>query len=128
MSLTDQSTGFFGRHKWVAWAAMFAAVILLASFMSRDEGVPVRTAIAVHTSIRSVVSTNGKIEPLQNFEAHAPAGTTVSRLLVKEGEHVKKGQLLVQMNDAEARSTAARALAQMRTAQADLNAIQGGGT
>ena len=89
---------------------------------------PVRAAMAERTTIRSVVSTNGKIEPLQNFEAHAPIGTTVKKLLVKEGDHVKKGQLLVQMNDAEARSTAAQALAQIRTSQADLSAVQSGGT
>ncbi|HEX8813128.1 MAG TPA: efflux RND transporter periplasmic adaptor subunit, partial [Terracidiphilus sp.] len=40
---------------------------------------------------------------------------------------VKKGQLLVQLNDAEARSQAARAQAQVQSAEADLNAIQKGG-
>jgi HlyD family secretion protein len=74
-----------------------------------------------------VVSTNGKVEPLQNFEAHAPVGTTVQKLLVHEGDHVKKGQLLVQLDDAEARSQAARALAQMRASDADISAIQSGG-
>jgi HlyD family secretion protein len=75
-----------------------------------------------------VVSTNGKVEPLQNFEAHAPIGTTVKRLLVKEGDHVRKGQMLVQMDDAEARKTAASALAQIRASQANLSAVQSGGT
>ena len=54
------------------------------------------------STIRSVISTNGKVEPLHNFEAHAPFGTTVKRLLVKEGDHVKKGQLLLQLDDADA--------------------------
>lgn len=77
--------------------------------------------------IRSVVSTNGKVEPLKNFEAHAPVGTTVDEILVKEGQHVKKGQLLVKMNDADARSAAARALEQVRTAQAGMIATENGG-
>jgi HlyD family secretion protein len=64
---------------------------------------------------------------MENFEAHAPAGTTVKEILVKEGQHVKKGQLMVMMNDAEARSEAARALAQVRTAQAEGSAISSGG-
>jgi HlyD family secretion protein len=51
----------------------------------------------------------------------------VKKLLVKEGEHVKKGQLLVQLDDAEARSQAARALSQVSAADADLSAIQSGG-
>jgi len=82
----------------------------------------------VRTTIRSVVSTNGKVEPLQNFEAHAPIGTVVKKLLVKEGDHVRQGQLLVQMNDAEARSAAAHALAQMRGSQADTSVVESGGT
>ncbi|HMG99856.1 MAG TPA: efflux RND transporter periplasmic adaptor subunit, partial [Terriglobales bacterium] len=49
------------------------------------------------------------------------------RLLVKEGDHVKKGQLLLQLNDAEARSQAARALSQVRGAQADTSAMESGG-
>lgn len=129
MSWADTSSGFWRRNRWLKWSSVIvAAVLFLASFMSRGDAVPVRAAIAQLTTIRSVVSTNGKVEPLQNFEAHAPIGTTVKKLLVKEGDHVKKGQLLVQMDDADARSATARALAQIRASQADLGAVQAGGT
>jgi len=125
---TSNNNGFFARRRWLVWAAgIVAAVVLLASFMSRDDAVLVRAAQAHRNTIRSVVSTNGKVEPIQSFEAHAPVGTTVKKLLVKEGDHVKKGQLLVQLDDAEARSQAARALSQVSAAEADLSAIQSGG-
>jgi HlyD family secretion protein len=128
MSWTGNSSGFWNRNRWLLWTAgIVVGVVLLASFMSRGEVVPVRAATAQRTTIRSVVSTNGKVEPIDNFEAHAPVGTTVKKLLVKEGDHVKQGQLLLQMNDVDARSEAARALAQMRSAQADLGAVQSGG-
>ena len=78
--------------------------------------------------IRSLISTNGKVEPIQNFEAHAPVATTVKRLLVKEGDHVRKGQLLLQLDDADVRSQAARAQAQMKAAQADRVELKTGGT
>ena len=78
--------------------------------------------------IRSLVSTNGKIEPIQNFEAHAPIATTVKRLLVKEGDHVRKGQLLLQLDDADIRTQATRAQAQVKAAQADQAALTTGGT
>lgn len=78
--------------------------------------------------IRSVVSTNGKVEPLQNFEAHAPIATTVKRLLVKEGDNVHKGQLLLELDDSDIRSQAARAQAQMKSAQANLAATKNSGT
>jgi HlyD family secretion protein len=90
----------------------------------------VRATTVERGPIRSLVSTNGKIEPLQNqnFEAHAPISTTIKRLLVKEGDHVRKGQLLLQLDDADIRTQAARAQAQVKTAQADQIALKTGGT
>lgn len=78
--------------------------------------------------IRSVVSTNGKIEPVENLEAHAPIPTTVNRVLVKEGDHVHKGQLLVQLDDADVVSRAAQAQAQMKAAAASEASLKTGGT
>lgn len=111
---------------WAAGAVL--AVILLASFASRDDAIPVFAASVERGNIRSVISTNGKVEPINNFEAHAPIGTTVSRVVAKEGDHVKKGQLLVELDSATARSQAAQALAQIRASEADVNSIQHGGT
>jgi len=78
--------------------------------------------------IRSLVSTNGKVEPVQNFEAHAPIATTVKRILVREGDRVHQGQLLLELDDSDIRSQAARAQAQMKSAQANLAATQASGT
>src|SRR5215467_11342840 len=126
--MTNNDASFLKRHRWVvATAAIAAAVVLLASFISRDPVVPVRAVAAQRSTIRSIVSTNGKVEPMQNFEAHAPIATTVKKILVREGEQVKKGQLLVQLNDAEARSEAARARAQLLSSEADIKALQSGG-
>ena len=94
----------------------------------RNTVVPVRAEQVMRQDIASVISTNGKIEPLNNFEAHAPAQTTVQKILVKEGDKVKAGQLLLLLNDAEARAQAAKALAQLRAAEADLNAVKSGGS
>ena len=125
----NHSTGFVARHRWLILAGgVVAAVVLLGSFMSRGDALLVRGAPVERSTIRSIVSTNGKIEPVQNFEVHAPVGTTVKRLLVKEGDRVQKGQLLVQLNDAEARSQAAKALSQVRGSQADISAIESGGS
>lgn len=94
----------------------------------RESPLHVRTTKVERGPIRSLVSTNGKVEPVQNFEAHAPIATTVKRLLVKEGDHVRKGQLLLQLDDDDIRTQAARAQEQVKTAQADLAALKSGGT
>jgi HlyD family secretion protein len=127
--MTNNNAGFLTRHRWiVATIAIAAAVVLLASFISRDPAVPVRAVAAQRSVIRSVVSTNGKVEPMQNFEAHAPIGTTVKKILVREGDHVKHGQLLAQLNDAAARSQAARARAQVLASEAAIKGVQSGGS
>ncbi len=78
--------------------------------------------------IRSLISTNGKVEPITNFEAHAPIATTVKNVLVKEGDHVREGQLLLQLDDADIRSQAARAEAQVKAAEASQAELKTGGT
>ena len=104
-------------------------VFVLAAFVSlRGAKVPVRAEAAVRETISNTISTNGKIEPLENFEAHAPVATTVRKLYVHEGDWVKKGQLLLRLEDADIRAQAARAVAQLRSAQADLTAVRTGGT
>ena len=128
MAASNNGGGFYARHRVLVWTlGLILGVIILASFMSRDDSVPVRAASVDRSTVRSVITTNGKVEPAKEFQAHAPVGTTVKRVLVKEGDHVEKGQLLVALDDAEARSQAAHALAQVRAAQADLGAVRKGG-
>ena len=129
MPLNGNSSGRPERRWWVTALAILAAVVVLAAFVSRrDDSVPIRTAAVEKGTIRSLVTTNGKIEPIDNFEAHAPATTSVSRVYVKEGESVKKGELLVVLDDAEARAQAARSQTQLRVAQAERSAAERGGT
>jgi HlyD family secretion protein len=129
MPLNGNSSGRQPRRWWLPALAILTAVIVLAAFVSRrDEGVPVRTAVVERATIRSVVSTNGKIEPVSNFEAHAPIPTSIRRVFVKEGDSVKRGQLLVILDDADARAQAARAQTLLRAAHADLSAAKRGGT
>jgi HlyD family secretion protein len=116
------------RWLWIALAALIALLILYSTL--HQTPLKVRVTTVQRGPIRSVVSTNGKVEPLQNFsfEAHAPIATTVRRLLVKEGDRVKRGQVLLQLDDADIRAKAASAQAQIKAAQADQNALQTGGT
>jgi HlyD family secretion protein len=94
----------------------------------RQTPLKVRATIVERGPIRSLVSTNGKVEPIQAFESHSPIATTVKRILVKEGDHVRKGQLLLQLDDDDIRAQAARALAQVKSAQADQAALRNSGT
>jgi HlyD family secretion protein len=117
------------RQRLVLILALVVVAVLLFTGINRHRAItPVRAEKAVRQEIASIISTNGKIEPVNSFEAHAPSPATVNKVLVAEGDHVKAGQLLVRLDDAEARAQAARALSQLRSAEASLQAIKAGGT
>ena len=128
MAKHDQNNGRDRKRLLVVVVLVVVAVVLFTGINRRRSGTPVRAEKVVRQEIASVISTNGKIEPINSFEAHAPAPATVKKVLVAEGDRVKSGQLLVQLDDADARAQAARALAQLRSAEAAMHAIKSGGT
>jgi HlyD family secretion protein len=115
------------RRTWLSLGAIAVALAIIPVF-TRPGPLRVRTTTVERGPIRSLISTNGKVEPIRNFEAHSPAATTVKHLFVKEGDHVRQGQLLVQLDDASLRSQAAQAQAQIKAAQADQADVDTGGT
>jgi HlyD family secretion protein len=115
------------RRTWLGVGAVAVALALIPVF-TRPGPLKVHTTTVERGPIRSLISTNGKIEPIRNFEAHSPVATTVQRLLVREGDQVRQGQLLLQLDDAGLRSQAARAQAQIKAAQADQADLTTGGT
>jgi HlyD family secretion protein len=125
----NNSNGRPATRKSRTWLALgVLATLALIPIFTRPSPLRVRTTTVQRGPIRSLISTNGKVEPIRNFEAHSPAATTVKHLFVKEGDHVRQGQLLLQLDDADLRSQAARAQAQIKSAQADKADVDTGGT
>jgi HlyD family secretion protein len=117
------------RRTWTIVIGLILAVVVLAAFVSlRRSQVSIRIGRVDRETITESIATNGKIEALNNFEAYAPIATTVKKIYVQQGSWVKPGQLLLQLEDANARSQAARAEAQLKGAEADLTTVENGGT
>jgi len=118
-----------GRRTWIILGGLILAVVVLAAFVFlRRSQVRIRVGHVERGTITSSIATNGKIEALHNFEAHSPAATTVKKVYVQQGNWTKPGQLLLQLEDANARLQAARAQAQLKGAEADITAVESGGT
>jgi len=128
MAKQGQTNGRDRKSLIVVAVLIVLAVVLFTGLNQRHSGTAVRAEKVTRQEIASVISTNGKIEPVNSFEAHAPAPAIVKNVLVVEGDRVKAGQLLVQLDDADARAQAARALSQLRSAEASLQAVKSGGT
>ena len=116
----------------MAWVWVASAIALLGVFyavrMATRTRIPIRTARVETSELKSTIATNGKVEPEVNFEAHAPYAGLIKKRYVNEGEHVVEGQLLIAMDDTDARTRLATALASLRTAQETYSAMLKGGT
>jgi HlyD family secretion protein len=107
--------------------ALVAMAILGIRIFTRDV-VDVRAAAVTHQNLLSTLPTNGRVEPIDPFQAHALAPGVVSKIYVQVGQKVKKGDLLLSMGDADAVSKLATANSSLSSAQATLHDIQQGGT
>jgi HlyD family secretion protein len=116
------------KRLWLPIAIVIAVLALIGIFTLRSRPVAIRFATVQRQNLTSTISTNGQIIPVHNFEAHAPGPSSVKKVFVKAGDHVRAGQMLLQLDDSAAVSDAARARAQVTAAQADLNAVRTGGT
>ncbi len=125
-----QATATVQKSRRMLWLALIAALVLLVLLVRHFIGntVLIHTATARHQDLISTLSTNGNVEPQQNFEAHSPVAGTVKAIYVHEGEHVPAGKLLLTMDDLATRAQVASALSTLRAAQAQMGAIQRGGT
>ena len=76
----------------------------------------------------STISTNGRVEPLDNHEVHSPLSTTVKAVYVEAGDKVAAGKLLLTLDDTQARARVASAESGVKAAQAQLEAATHNGT
>lgn len=106
--------------------AVVLVVVLVRSF-TRDV-VEIRAAAVNHQNLVSSVPTNGKVEPIEDFRAHAPAPGVIAKIYVKVGQKVRPGDLLLKMNDSDAVARVATATSALRTAQANLHDLEQGGS
>lgn len=114
------------------WAWLGAAVILVLVFMSvrslTRTRLEVRSAQATHQSLKSTISTNGRVEPITPYQVSSPIATTVKSVYVQQGDQVPAGKLLMVLDDIQARAKLATAQAAVKNAQAELEAATHNGT
>jgi HlyD family secretion protein len=111
---------------FVVAAALMVGVLFLVHLSHPD--VAVHSAVVDHEDLVSTISTNGKVEPIEDFQAHASGPSTVKQLFVAVGDHVSKGQQLVRLDASGAASEVAKAQAAQVAGDMTLRNMQRGGT
>ena len=119
-----------------AGAVVVAAVIVsVAVYQSHKNVVTVQTGTAKRQDLAAIVSASGEIKPKTYVNIGANAFGKITHLYVREGDQVKQGQLLAQLEDVQptadvnatqasleaAQTDAAAADAALNTSLADLN-------
>jgi HlyD family secretion protein len=112
---------------WIGAGILLIVVFFVARYLTRDQ-IPVHAATASRVQLSSTIPTNGLVEPVKNYEYHSPLASSVKTIYVRQGDRVKAGQLLMQLDDVNARARVATAESALRSAQATLDATQQGGT
>jgi HlyD family secretion protein len=117
-------------NPFVLWGILLAVVILIivAVRSFTREKVEIRVAAVNHQNLSRTVSTNGRVEPVEIFQAHSPAPGVVSKLYVEVGQKVKAGDLLVKMDDADTVARLATANSTLESARLNLQNLQQSGS
>jgi HlyD family secretion protein len=112
---------------WVIFLAVIVLVFVILRSSSRDT-VEVKVAAVTRQNLASAVSTNGKVEPIGEFQAYAPAPGVIAKVYVEVLQKVRVGDLLLKMDDSDAVAKLAAAQASLRTAEATLHDMEHGGS
>src|ERR1700751_5638740 len=106
-------------------AGILAYVLVLLS--GRQPVTKLSATFPTRENIVSSVSSNGKVEPISPYVMRAQLDTFVDHVYVLEGQQVKKGQLLLELNVKDAAASLAQARARLLKAQDDSRAANSGG-
>ncbi len=116
-------------------AVLLSSIVGFTVYQSHKNVVTVQSGKAQREDLASVVSASGEIKPKTYVNVGANAFGKITKLYVREGDRVKKGQMLAQLEDVQpeadmnatqasleaARTDAIAAEAALNTAGADLN-------
>src|SRR3984893_16983059 len=106
-------------------AALVAFVLVRLS--GRQPVAKISAVSPIRENVISSISSNGKVEPIAPFVVRAQLDTFVERITAVEGQPVKKGQLLLELNVKDATAQLAEARSKLLRAEEDLRAANAGG-
>jgi HlyD family secretion protein len=116
------------RNRILIFLALAAvAAFILVRLSGRQPVAKISAVLPIRENLSSSVDSNGKVEPIAPFVVRAQLDTFVEKVQGVEGQQVKKGQLLLELNVKGAAAQLAEARAKLLRAQDDLRSAKAGG-
>ena len=103
----------------VGAAVALGIIVAVTVYQSQKNLVTVQTGKVQKQNLASVVSASGEIKPKTYVNIGANAMGRIIRLHVKEGDRVKKGQLLAQLENVQSSADVNATRASLQAAQTD---------
>jgi HlyD family secretion protein len=103
----------------VGVVVMLAAIVGFTVYQSGKNVVTVQTGKVQRQDLSSVVSASGEIKPKTYVNIGANAYGKITHLYVKEGDHVRKGQLLAQLENVQSTADVSANQASVQAAETD---------
>ncbi len=108
-------------------ALLVAAVGVYASTVYSKRGVvTVQTGQVTRGDLAAIVTSSGEIKPKNYINIGANAMGNITEILVREGDHVRKGQLLARVENTQPTADVAAYQASVSSAEADTTASEAG--
>jgi HlyD family secretion protein len=119
------------KSKWkiligVLVVAVLGIGVYASTVYSKKGLVTVQTGSVVRQDLTSLVTASGEVKPKNYINIGANAQGEIRELLVKEGDRVRKGQLLARIENVQPEADVAAQQATLNSAEADSNASEAG--
>ncbi|NOT14596.1 MAG: efflux RND transporter periplasmic adaptor subunit [Methylotenera sp.] len=114
------------QHPWfkISIVVLLVATIILYLLRNLLLGSPVEAYAVTLSDLSQTVVASGRVMTPQRITIAAESTGRVNAIPVIEGQTVKRGQLLIQLNDQDARASVAQATATLAQAQAKLRQLK----
>jgi HlyD family secretion protein len=99
-------------------AVLLIILVMVSASAKRDKGIEVRFETVGRKDLVAAVTASGKIQPKKKVDISADITGRITRIAVREGDLVQKGQFLLQIDPTIYEANLQRANAAMSSAQA----------
>ena len=94
------------KRKWKIWLGVIVVIVVVGGTIagvnySKRGIVEVQTGRAMRQDLSSIVTASGEIKPKNYINIGANAQGVITQIVVKEGDRVRKGELLAMLESVQ---------------------------
>jgi HlyD family secretion protein len=117
------------KRKWKIWLIIIGVIVLAGGVIaganySKRGIVEVQTGRAMRQDLSSIVTASGEIKPKNYINIGANAQGVITQIVVKEGDRVRKGELLAMLESVQPQADVNAQKATLDSAEADTTSAE----